>query len=289
MSEPVPAPNTSFRHCLPALPSPATLAVRVSLLHRLTPLVTALISARILGTVPQAREWAALLLIVLGALCYLAGDPSFSWRGYVWMLINLVSAAAYHVYVKATINLLEPTTIDLVLWNNLLSLPLLAVLGLLLDDPIATVDTVVNHVSTSGWAALGASVLFAGQIGFAGFMLQALVSPTSATLVNHAVKVASFIASYALYRDRLTGWMVAGVVLTLVGTIAYSRAGSAGAARPAAAAMTRAPALERFPAWPRAGDAGQGKAAAPKGMAGGGGGASRGGGPVSEATSLIAA
>ena len=73
----------------------------VLVFRALTPLVTALFAIPILGDRLSMREWISLLLIVVGALCYLVTDPSFSILGYAWMIANLVSAAAYHVYVRS--------------------------------------------------------------------------------------------------------------------------------------------------------------------------------------------
>ena len=50
------------------------------------------------------------------------------------MLVNLVTASGYHVYVKWIINTIEPSTMDMVYYNNTLSLPLLFVLGLAWDN-----------------------------------------------------------------------------------------------------------------------------------------------------------
>ena len=47
--------------------------------------------------------------------------------------VNLIAAALYHVYVKFIIGELNLSTMDMVLYNNAMSIPLLVVLGLLLD------------------------------------------------------------------------------------------------------------------------------------------------------------
>ena len=127
--------------------------------------------------------------------------------------------------VKSIINSVKPSTMDLVLWNNSLSLPLLVVLGLLLDDPaglIASIPSITAH----GWMVVIVSFVLAGQIAFAGFMLQAVVSPTSATLINHMVKVCTFVASHMVFHDQFGIWMLVGAVLTLAGTVWYSSEGA---------------------------------------------------------------
>ncbi len=47
--------------------------------------------------------------------------------------MNLIAAAAYHVYVKKVINEVKMSTMDMVLYNNTMSIPLLIVAGLIVD------------------------------------------------------------------------------------------------------------------------------------------------------------
>jgi drug/metabolite transporter (DMT)-like permease len=193
----------------------------VLVFRALTPLATALIAAPVLGELPSGAQWLSLVVIVIGALCYLTADATFSAPGYAWMLVNLISAAAYHVYVKATINKYKPSAMDLVLLNNGLSIPLLAVLGLILDDPSGLAAS-FGSIGGSGWAAIIVSCLIAGCIAFSGFLLQASVSPTTATVINHLTKVCTFIASYIIFQDSFGPWMLVGIILTLGGTVGYS-------------------------------------------------------------------
>ena len=166
------------------------LAVPSVLVFRaLTPLATAAFAMCLLeNSIPSKAEWASLAVIVVGAACYLAADPSFSLYGYAWMLLNLFAAALYHVYVKRCINKLTPSTMDLVLLNNVLSIPIFLLLGATIDDPVGLVQQ-LQHVSLGGWLAVLGSCVVAGLIAFSGFFLQAAVSPTTATVINHLTKV----------------------------------------------------------------------------------------------------
>ena len=47
--------------------------------------------------------------------------------------MNLIAAAAYHVYVKKVINEVKMSTMDMVLYNNALSVPILLALALAFD------------------------------------------------------------------------------------------------------------------------------------------------------------
>ena len=129
---------------------------------------------------------------------------------------------------------------DLMMWNNSLSLPILLALGVLLDNPFGLLET-LPLVSRSGWFAVNASFLVAGLIAFSGFLLQAAVSPTTATVVNHLTKVCTFVASAILFKDTFGFTMLVGAVVTLAGTVWYSHESSRKKPVPAAAPSGGAP------------------------------------------------
>lgn len=193
----------------------------VLVFRALTPLVTSSISVPVLGHRPSRSEWGSLLLIVVGAMCYLGTDPSVSAKGYIWMTINLFAASTYVVYVKQSINHLQPTTNDLMLYNNLLSLPLLCCLVPLFDDPAACLRQ-MPLVTPMQWVAIIASLFCAGFIAFTGFLLQAAVAPTTTVIINHLTKVVSFVLGAILFKNKFGLSMIAGAIITLTGTIWYS-------------------------------------------------------------------
>ena len=87
------------------------------------------------GASNRVGAWLSLLVILLGALCYVIGQLAFeaSATGYVWLSFNLGGAALYHVYVRYLISLLNVSTMDMVLYNNALSVPILLALALAFD------------------------------------------------------------------------------------------------------------------------------------------------------------
>ena len=156
---------TSSMSAMKYLAVPSVLVFRA-----LTPLATAAFAMCLLeNSIPSKAEWASLAVIVVGAACYLAADPSFSLYGYAWMLLNLFAAALYHVYVKRCINKLTPSTMDLVLLNNVLSIPIFLLLGATIDDPVGLVQQ-LQHVSLGGWLAVLGSCIVAGLIAFSGLV-----------------------------------------------------------------------------------------------------------------------
>ena len=85
-------------------------------------------------------------------------------------------------------------------------------------------DLPAGIVSMDGlaWAWVSMSLFVAGMISFSGFGLQAVVSATSATVVNQINKVASFVGAHLIFHDELTPLMAVGTIVTMLGTAWYS-------------------------------------------------------------------
>ena len=67
-----------------------------------------------------------------------ATTTSVPLLGYFWMIFNCVSSAAFVLYMRKRIKLTNFKDFDTVYYNNLLSIPLLLVPSLLLEDWSAT-------------------------------------------------------------------------------------------------------------------------------------------------------
>jgi len=168
------------------------------------------------------RLWGAMGVILLGAVCYCIQDFNPSIEGYTWLAINLVAAAGYHVYVKWAIGAVGLSTMDMVIYNNLLSLPLLLLSGLVFDNA-GELPGVISSMGFGDWLMVALSSLVAACISYTGFGLQAAVSATSATVVNHINKVTAFVASFLVFHDRFTPFSLAGLIITIVGGVWYSK------------------------------------------------------------------
>ena len=101
------------------------------------------------------------------------------------------------------------------------------------------------------------SLLCAGFISFTGFGMQAAISATSSTVVNHINKVSSFVAAHLIFQDKINVLMAVGMIVTLAGTVWYSverliekRTASAQATVPTDAADEKTP-LARTPSQSR--------------------------------------
>jgi GDP-mannose transporter len=193
----------------------------ILVVRALTPLVTLVVEGRILGASASLRIWASLTTILAGSVCYVLAEIHGDVAGYVWLGVNLIAAALYHVYVKFIIGELKLSTMDMVLYNNAMSIPILFLVGLVLDH---AGDLPEGFAKMDGlaWLWVILSLIVAGAISFSGFGLQACVSATSATVVNQVNKVASFIGAALIFHDHLTPLMILGTVISMGGTAWYS-------------------------------------------------------------------
>ena len=116
-----------------ALPSLQVSVPTVLVFRSLTPVLTLALESQLLGVASHLNLWLSLLVILLGAVAYVVTDFQATVAGYAWLSLNLVAASLYHVYVKWIINLLGVSTVDMVLYNNALSVPILLVFAGFLD------------------------------------------------------------------------------------------------------------------------------------------------------------
>merc|ERR1712166_55740 len=162
-----------------------TMSVTTVLVTRsLTPLVTLILEARVLGVSASLKIWMSLISILGGSVFYCMAEIEGTLIGYIWLGVNLLAASAYHVYVKKVTNDLNLSTMDMVLYNNVMSIPLLVAIGIVADD---TAHLAHGFSSMDGlaWLWVILSLICAGFISFTGFGMQAMISATSSTVVNH--------------------------------------------------------------------------------------------------------
>jgi len=229
-----------------AMSAMQTMSVTTVLVARsLTPLVTLILESRVLSVKASVRIWFSLGTILVGSVFYCMAEMEGSTVGYIWLGVNLLAAAAYHVYVKKVINDLNMSTMDMVLYNNAMSIPLLIAAGVIADN---TRDLPYGFTSMDGlaWLWVSLSLITASFISFTGFGMQAVISATSSTVVNHINKVASFIVAHVIFEDKINALMTIGMIITLGGTIWYSverlmERRAAVAAAPAAGASEKTP------------------------------------------------
>ena len=110
--------------------------------------------------------WLSFGLMVAGSMVGGFNDLTFNARGYFWMALNSASNAAYLLYMKGTIKSIGFGDFDSVLYNNVLSLPVLMVLSLGFEDWGGFVHKLVYENTVGMNVKLGLSMILSGFAGF---------------------------------------------------------------------------------------------------------------------------
>lgn len=74
------------------------------------------------------------LLMILSSVLGGYNDLSFNLIGYCWMIVNCLSCAAYVLFMRKCIKLVNFKDFDTVYYNNLLSVPLMIACSWLIED-----------------------------------------------------------------------------------------------------------------------------------------------------------
>ena len=105
-----------------------------SALRRSTTLITAVGEYIAFGKVMPCPSMAAVLVMVAGAVLAGATDLSFNATGYAWLCVCVFSTAAFLILIRTLGEELELNQHALLLYNNVLSLPMMLIWFLLATD-----------------------------------------------------------------------------------------------------------------------------------------------------------
>merc|ERR1719267_195629 len=70
-------------------------------------------------------------IMLFGAICAAYNDVTFNAAGYFWMSMNCFATASYVLYMKFATKTIKISKVDMVFYNNMLSIPILGLLGAL--------------------------------------------------------------------------------------------------------------------------------------------------------------
>jgi len=105
-----------------------------SALRRSTTLIAAVGEYIDFGKVMPCPSMAAVLVMVAGAVLAGATDLSFNATGYAWLSVCVFSTAAFLILIRTLGEELELNQHALLLYNNVLSLPMMLIWFLLATD-----------------------------------------------------------------------------------------------------------------------------------------------------------
>ncbi|KAJ8599749.1 hypothetical protein CTAYLR_003433 [Chrysophaeum taylorii] len=161
--------------------------------------------------------------MIFGAILAAANDLAFSAVGYSWQAANCFSTSSYVLYLKHATRSVQLSKFGMVFYNNLLSLPMLALVAVSNGEPSALLDAHSRGLLDLSFFALNA---LAGCIGFLLNLASVwCVSATSATtyaVVGALNKIPVTILGFLIFRLPISKEMAIYVSLSLVGGFLYS-------------------------------------------------------------------
>ncbi|KAI9362694.1 hypothetical protein BD770DRAFT_315852 [Pilaira anomala] len=146
--------------------------------------------------------------------------------GYLWMGINCISSAAFVLYMRKRIKLTNFKDFDTVYYNNLLSIPLLLIPSLLLEDWSAS-NLLTNFPSEERQARIWA-MIFSGVSAFGMSYASAwcvrTTSSTTYSMVGSLNKLPIAISGLVFFGDVATISNVSAIFIGFVAGLVYSYA-----------------------------------------------------------------
>ena len=184
-----------------------------------------------IGTVQTKARMCAIFGMCLGSVLYawidLGVSSTVGFTGYAWLAANVAATTAYQIKVKSLVNELDMNSWTMAYYNNLLSLPVCAMIGIFQREA----DTLRQFMSNTGGTISQRVTLFVScTLGFclsvSAFQLNRLLTATSITILNNTNKFTLvFFTAYFMDYSTLSGSSIAGASVVMISAAYYSLAG----------------------------------------------------------------
>ena len=184
-----------------------------------------------LGTVQTKPRICAILGMCAGSILYAWIDLDVSstvgFTGYAWLAANVAATTAYQIKVKSLVNELDMNSWTMAYYNNLLSLPVCAIIGIYRREADTLREFTLNNGATiSQHVTLFVSCTLGFCLSVSAFQLNRLITPTSITILNNTNKFALiFFTAYFMDYSTLSYSTIAGAAVVMICAAYYSLAG----------------------------------------------------------------
>ncbi|GAA0144023.1 secondary carrier transporter [Lithospermum erythrorhizon] len=176
---------------------------------------------------PSKLTFLALVIILGGAVGYVATDYGFTLTAYSWAFAYLVTITTEMVYIKHMVTNLGLNTWGFVFYNNLLSLmmaPLFWILtGEYVDVFVAVGARERNLFEPVAFFAVVLSCVFGLLISFFGFAARKAISATAFTVTGVVNKFLTVFINVLIWDKHATPVGLVCLLLTLSGGIMYQQ------------------------------------------------------------------
>lgn len=177
---------------------------------------------------PSRRSIGALTLLCTGAIGYVANDAAFNLRGveaYSWVGLYFLLVCFQMTYGKQISNNVSVgSPWESVLYTNVMSLPLMLLLGLLSGESAHSLRDVPTSTDAAKWPLVLGSCLVGTSINYTGWWCRSQLSATSYALVGVVNKVLAIIANLLIWDQHAGPAGLFYLLVCLVGGAVYQQA-----------------------------------------------------------------
>eukprot|EP00192_Tetraselmis_astigmatica_P013380 CAMPEP_0117674594 /NCGR_PEP_ID=MMETSP0804-20121206/15126_1 /TAXON_ID=1074897 /ORGANISM="Tetraselmis astigmatica, Strain CCMP880" /LENGTH=332 /DNA_ID=CAMNT_0005483483 /DNA_START=131 /DNA_END=1129 /DNA_ORIENTATION=- len=183
-----------------------------------TPLIISLMDWAFLGRkLPCMRSWVSLVGLLSGAVLYVSHDSAFDVRAYVWVALWFCVFTFDQVYIKYICDTVAMSNWGRVYYTNLLSCgPVLLMVFLFQEQSVIMAKEGVHEWNLASTAALLVSCAVGVAMSYSAFLLRAMVSATSFTVVGIMCKIATVIINCTIWDKHasMMGLIALAICLT---------------------------------------------------------------------------
>lgn len=176
---------------------------------------------------PSKLTFLSLVIILGGAVGYVATDSGFTLTAYSWAFAYLVTITTEMVYIKHMVTNLGLNTWGFVYYNNLLSL-MMAPLFWVITGEYADVFSAVgsnggNLFEIVAFLAVSLSCVFGLLISFFGFAARKAISATAFTVTGVVNKFLTVAINVLIWDKHASPFGSVCLLLTIAGGVLYQQ------------------------------------------------------------------
>lgn len=176
---------------------------------------------------PSKLTFVSLVIILGGAVGYVATDYGFTITAYSWAFAYLVTITTEMVYIKHMVTNLGLNTWGFVFYNNLLSL-MMAPIFWILTGEYAEVFASLGSKSGSvfefdSFFAVSLSCVFGLLISFFGFAARKAISATAFTVTGVVNKFLTVVINVLIWDKHASPFGLLCLLLTIAGGVLYQQ------------------------------------------------------------------
>jgi len=191
-----------------------------SALRRLTTFIVIVGQYFLLKKTVPVDELCSVIMMVIGAFVAGWGDLSFDLYGYFLTALNCVVTAIYLVLIAKKSEQTGMETFGLMFYNNILSLPIVAIIVILTErEELASFDR---------WHDVGFQLCFlmssiqAFLLNYFVFVCSTVNSPLTTSITGQLKSILQTVFGFFTFGGViLTGWLTAGILISTSGGIWY--------------------------------------------------------------------